>query len=163
MMPEKLKMKTKLVGLICLVILTFSCQNNDVFLKYKTIPLQGWSKDSVFTFEVPITDISTAYNVFINVRNRGEYPHQNLWLFVQKTSPDSIVSKDTINFYLADQRGKWLGSGVGSVFEMPVIYQRNFHFPKAGKYSFGIIQGMRDTILIGINDIGMRIEKVNSK
>ncbi len=162
-MPAKLKMNSKLVGLISLVLLISACQNTDVFLKYKTIPLQGWSKDSIYTFEVPITDASLAYNVFINVRNRGEYPHQNLWLFVQKISPDSIVSNDTINFYLADQRGKWLGSGVGSVYEMPVIYQRNFHFPKAGKYSFEIVQGMRDTVLIGINDIGMRVEKAGSK
>jgi gliding motility-associated lipoprotein GldH len=159
MIPAKLK--NKILALIVSVFLISSCQNNDVFFNYKSIPLQGWSKDSVYTFNVVVSDVSKAYNVYINVRNRGEYPHQNLWLFIHKISPDSIVSKDTINFYLADQRGKWLGSGVGASFEMPVIYQRNFHFPKTGKYSFGIVQGMRDSVLIGINDIGLRVEKVN--
>ena len=70
---------------------------------------------------------------------------------------------DTINFYLADQRGKWLGSGVGSVFEMPVLYQQSIRFPKAGNYRYELSHGMRDSVLIGINDIGLRVEKVADK
>jgi gliding motility-associated lipoprotein GldH len=75
-------------------------------------------------------------------------------------SPDSVLIKDSIECYLADKRGKWLGTGIGSVLEMPVLYQQKVKFSKVGIYQYKIVHGMRDSVLIGINDIGMRVEKV---
>lgn len=155
--------KIKLMWIIFPLIFLFACTNNDVFIKYQSIPLKGWNKDSICSFNIPVNDVSISYNMYINVRNRGEYPHQNLWLFIRQIAPDSVITNDTINFYLADQRGKWLGSGVGSVFEMPIIYMQNFHFKQLGTYHFEISQGMRDSVLPGINEIGMRMEKISSK
>lgn len=157
------KILNKLLLIFYSVILfsMMSCQNNDVFSQYSSVPVNGWNKDSAFNFNVHISDVQLRYNVYVNVRNRGEYPYQNMWLFLEKMSPDSTITKDTINFYLADQRGKWLGSGVGQSFEMPVLYQQNISFPKQGTYRYRIFQGMRDTILVGVNDIGIRVEKQN--
>ncbi|MDD3079621.1 MAG: gliding motility lipoprotein GldH [Paludibacter sp.] len=145
--------------LLILPALIFSCSNNDIYFQYYTVPVSGWSRDSSFVFDINIPDTQQLYNVYVNVRNRGEYPQQNLWLFIRQTTPDSTVIGDTINFYLADQRGKWLGSGVGATFKMPVLYQQGVRFSKTGIYKFSINQGMRYDILPGINDIGMRVEK----
>lgn len=156
-------MKTRIFPAILISLFLTSCLNNDVFLKYKTITSLGWNKDSLYTFDVPIKDTTATYNLYVNVRNRGEYPYQNLWIFLSKMTPDSIESKDSVECYLADRRGKLLGSGVGSVLEMPVLYQQKVKFDKAGIYRYKIGHGMRDSVLIGINDIGMRVEKVGSK
>lgn len=156
-------MKTRIFLAILISLFLTSCLNNDVFLKYKTITSLGWNKDSLYTFDVPIKDTTATYNLYVNVRNRGEYPYQNLWIFLSKMTPDSIESKDSVECYLADRRGKWLGSGVGSVLEMPVLYQQKVKFDKVGIYRYKIGHGMRDSVLIGINDIGMRVEKVGSK
>ena len=148
--------------LAILISLTFlSCNSNDVFLSYKTIPLKGWGKDSLLTFDVAIKDTNVTYNLYVNVRNRGEYPYQNLWFFLSKKTPDNVLSKDSIECYLADKRGKWLGTGIGSVLEMPVLYQQKVKFNKAGIYQYKIAHGMRDSVLIGLNDIGFLVEKVN--
>lgn len=136
-----------------------SCANDAVFFSYHSINKKGWNKDSVCTFDVQIDDATVAYNVYVNTRNTGEYPYQNLWLFIRQTSPDSVITTDTIEFYLADEFGKWLGNGVGSAFNMPVLYQQNYKFQKKGKYRFEIQQGMRDSILTGINDVGLKVEK----
>jgi gliding motility-associated lipoprotein GldH len=69
-----------------------------------------------------------------------------------------VVLRDSIEFYLADQRGKWLGSGVGAIVEMPVLYKQNVRFEQKGTYRYEIGHGMREDVLIGINDIGIRIE-----
>ncbi len=158
---KTIKNKIKYWSLVALAALIAACTNNDVYFQYKAIPPSGWDKDSVCTFDIPVDDTTTVFNLYVNIRNRGEYPYQNLWLFLQKTSPDSVIAKDSIELYLADQRGKWLGSGLGSVLEMPVLYKQNMQFSQKGTYRFSIGQGMRDSILIGINDIGMRLEKVN--
>jgi len=60
----------------------------DVFFEYKTVLPEGWNKDSALVYTVNITDANAKYNVYINTRNGGEYPHQNLWLFISKWSPD---------------------------------------------------------------------------
>jgi len=153
-------MRNRLLLAIFISLTFAACKNNDVFFQYKVVNAKGWNKDSLYTFDIQITDTTSRYNVYVNVRNRGEYPYQNLWLFLNKTSPDKVEMKDSIECYLADQRGKWLGSGIGSVMEMPILYQENIRFNKSGMYRYKIVHGMRDTTLTGINDIGMRIEKI---
>ena len=153
-------MKNSFLALLVLLAL-HSCVNSDVYLKYKSITTHGWSKDSLYTFDIPVKDTAVRYNIYVNIRNRGEYPYQNLWLFLSRMTPDSIQSNDSIECYLADNRGKWLGFGIGSVYQMPVLYQQNVKFNKAGIYHYSIVHGMRDSVLVGINDVGMQLEKVS--
>ncbi|HRZ96601.1 MAG TPA: gliding motility lipoprotein GldH [Paludibacter sp.] len=141
------------------IFIFISCSQRDVYLQFSPVNEAGWSKDSLFTFDIPVSDTQIAYNLYVNIRNRGEYPYQNLWLFLEKMTPDSVVSRDTIEFYLADNHGKWLGTGAGATYEMPVLYQQNIKFTTTGTYRYKISQGMRDSVLAGINDIGMRLEK----
>lgn len=154
-------MKLRTFILPILIFATSSCVQKETYLKYFSVNESGWSKDSLFVFDIPVIDSVSNYNLYVNIRNRGEYPYQNLWLFIEKITPDSIVSSDTIEFYLADDLGKWLGTGTGANFEMPVLYQQNIKFQTTGTYRYKIKQGMRDSILAGINDIGMRLEKTN--
>ena len=72
-----------------------------------------------------------------------------------------MIQKDTIECFLADEFGKWLGTGAGALKEMPVLYRQQVIFPDSGIYQMKIGQGMRDSILVGINDIGIRVEKAN--
>lgn len=160
MMLGKIKIKNKGFFLILTAFFVVSCQSNDVYFKYNAIDSKGWNKDSLYTFDISVYDTISTYNVYVNVRNMGDYPYQNLWVFLSKMSPDSVIVNDSIECYLADNRGKWLGSGVGSIFEMPVLYQQGVKFKNSGNYQYKIVHGMRDTVLIGIHDIGMRVEKV---
>jgi gliding motility-associated lipoprotein GldH len=161
LMPVKLM--NRYFCILIFSLFAVACTSTDVYFQYQSVTPNGWSKDSIYSFNIPISDTTVLYNVYVNIRNRGEYPYQNLWLFLSKTTPDKIQSKDSIECYLADQRGKWLGSGIGSIMEMPVLYQQNVQFKKKGTYTFKIVHGMRDSILIGINDIGMRVEKTGKK
>ncbi len=154
-------MLPKLTKIFLGCLLLASCTSNEVYFKYQTISESGWNKDSVCKFEFTIENAALPYNMYVNTRNRGEYPYQNLWLFIRQTSPDSVVTNDTIEFYLADEFGKWLGNGIGSAFNMPVLYRQNFKFPQKGIYRFEIQHGMRDSLLVGINDVGIKVEKGN--
>ncbi len=156
-------MKTKKKGNLFLLILTMlsvvSCQNNDIYFQYQQVNPDGWSKDSIYTFDINIPDTTTSYNMYINLRHTPDYSYQNLWLFLSQQTPDSIISKDTIEFYLANNRGEWLGTGSGGLKEMPVLYEQNKIFKKAGIYQISICHGMRNDLLKGVNDIGIRVER----
>ena len=110
--------------------------------------------DSVTHFDYMITDTQPAYRMLIYVRHTERYPYQNMWLFVG----DSL-HRDTIEFYLADDRGQWLGDKHHGFIEMPVLLEDNYHFADTGTYSIDITHGMRDTLLRGISDIGFEVFK----
>ena len=92
--------------------------------------------------------------MLIYVRHTERYPYQNMWLFV-----DDNGYRDTIEFYLADDRGQWLGNKQNGFIEMPVLYEDTKQFADTGRYTLTIRHGMRDSLLRGITDIGMEIRK----
>ncbi len=153
-------MKINRIALVALLaVILASCNNNTIYNEYKELPAEGWNKDSIALYDVMVEDTSSNYQVIVNVRNRGDYPWQNLWLFVSYMQPDSVIVNDSIECYLADNKGEWLGSGFGSLYEMPVLFKKNINFKDSGNYQFSIQQGMRDSMLVGINDIGLEIIK----
>jgi len=153
-------MKVNFITQLLVLLMLSSCVKNDVYFLYKSVDELGWHKDSVCRYDVIIEDTSALYNVYINIRNNKNYPYQNLWLFLENQNPDSSIVKDSVECYLADQRGKWLGSGMGSIIEMPILYQQQVKFNQKGMYQFRIVQGMRDDVLQGISDVGVRVEKL---
>jgi len=153
------KIKTgSFIGLLLLLVLT-SCGPEVIYEDYVTIPKEGWNKDSMASFHVKIDDITNYYDIFINIRNKSDYPNSNLWLFVDVTSPEGKTIRDTVNCFLADEHGKWTGSGWGDLYLVLYPYRRNVKFAEPGEYKFNIIQGMRYDDLEGIHNIGITIEK----
>ena len=149
--------------IISLVITLSSCDPNQVYERNVEIPEFSWNKDSVLRFEVDIQDTINPHNIYINVRNSSRYEMQNLFLFVQTEAPGGSTLRDTFECYLADERGKWTGSGWGDIYDNQFLYKRNIRFPVSGVYTFKYIQAMRTDKLEYISDIGLRIEKVKTR
>jgi gliding motility-associated lipoprotein GldH len=97
--------------------------------------------------------------MYINVRNAGGYQFSNLFLFVKTTLPKGQASIDTVECNLATPEGKWLGSGLGDIYDNQILYKKNIRFLFSGKYKFEIEQAMRINPLPMIMDVGIRIEK----
>lgn len=142
-----------LIGL-CTAFFLINCRRDIVHSQFVSIPSEKWQIDSVAHFEYAITDTDNDYRMLVYVRHTERYPYQNMWLFVG----DSL-HMDTIEFYLADDRGKWLGNKHHGFIEMPVLLEENYHFADTGKYFLTVQHGMRDSILRGVTDIGLEIIK----
>ena len=104
-----------------------------------------------------VPDSTASYDLALMLRHSDQYTYQNLWLFIQ--SPDSLspVQSDTVMACLADDRGQWLGTRAGRYYSGYVIIRRNVTFPTADTYSFAIVQGMRDSVISGIADVGLEL------
>ncbi|MDO9039885.1 MAG: gliding motility lipoprotein GldH [Bacteroidota bacterium] len=136
-----------------------SCDRKRVFEAYQTLGENGWNKDSVVVFKVELNDTIRNHNWYVNIRNKGTYQYSNLWLFLTVGSPDGITRTDTVEFSLAEASGRWKGRGLGDLHDNQILYKSSVYFPHKGEYTFRIKQGMRDNVLEGIRDIGIRIEK----
>jgi len=141
------------------VLVLSSCDSSRIFEKNVEIPEAGWNINNKIKFDVDITEPAIPTNFYINVRNADGYPYNDLYLFIKTTFPDGKMSNDTFECTLADENGKWLGKGMGDIYDNQIPFKRNIRFPTAGKYSFEIQHGMRLETVPLILDIGLRIEK----
>jgi gliding motility-associated lipoprotein GldH len=123
------------------------------------MPGDAWDLDNVTLFKPQITDTVSSHNIFFSIRTGTSFPFRNIWLFVTTTSPTGKSITDTLQYMLADEKGKWYGRGIGDIHELNLPFRTNVYFPKAGIYSFKIRHGMRAEILKGVYDIGLRIER----
>lgn len=138
--------------------LVVACVNLNVYEKNQVINSALWPNDKIFRFEYISHDTLSSKNVDINLRHNDFYKYNNIYLFVTTIAPDGKSIKDTIEFTLADAKGKWVGSGVGNIYDLRLIYRQNISFGQIGKYIFYIQHGMREKELKDITDVGIRIE-----
>ncbi|MBU0489886.1 MAG: gliding motility lipoprotein GldH [Bacteroidetes bacterium] len=144
---------------VLLSLAIVSCDPSKVFEQNIRIPESGWNKDSLIQIEALISDTVSPHNVYINVRNTGEYGYQFLYLFLTTVMPEGKFSVDTLACRLANEDGKWLGSGIGDIYDNQILLMKNVRFNSSGKYIFEFQQGMRHDVLKDIIDVGIRIEK----
>lgn len=146
------------IFLLGMVVMAFSACNSDIiYSHFSPISSNKWHIDSVAHFDFTVEDATPDYRVLVYVRHTERYPYQNMWLFV-----DDGLYRDTLEFYLADDRGQWLGDRKHGFIEMPVLLEENKHFADTGVYHYSIQHAMRDTLLRGVTDVGLEIRRVNS-
>ena len=89
-----------------------ACGPDAVFAGSRTFDAEvGWKADDVARFDWQVEDTLKRYDFFIDLRHNQDYPFTNMYLFVDYTFPNGLTRKDTISCDLADQRGRWYGSG----------------------------------------------------
>lgn len=143
------------------ILLSFSsCDPNRIFEKNIQVD-NGWPAGEKVLFEVPINDSIILHNFYINLRHSEEYKFSNLYLFIDTDFPEGTHARDTIELILADHTGKWYGKGLGQIKQYQVMIRQAVVFPVTGTYNISITQGMREETLEGIEDVGIRIERMN--
>ena len=152
------QMKNNICIVICLVLFIVSCINLNKFDQNIPIKHSEWNIDNILRFAYNSEDTAHSKDVFINFRHTGLYKYNNIILFVTTLAPDGNSIKDTIEFTIADAKGKWVGSGIGDVSDVRLAYRHNVKFGQLGKYIFYIQHGMRDIKLEEVVDVGIRIQ-----
>ena len=154
--------KTLSVFLTIIIVMSFmSCQFNTIYDEVVFINEDGWEKDKAAHFEVTIIDTTALYDFFLILHNNTDYRYSNLFIFMSTTFPNKNLTRDTIEFVLANASGKWLGKGWGNVKETDILLKSNLRFPLSGDYKFFIQHAMRNDTLEGIRSVGLRIENLN--
>jgi gliding motility-associated lipoprotein GldH len=144
---------------LLLLLLLSSCNNDVIFTDSVVMQDNIWDLSNVPDFSMQIDDTTQLTDVFFTIRTGSDYPFRNLFLFVTVYSPDGNIMTDTLEYYLADERGNWYGKGFGDIHELNLPYRTNVFFPARGTYLFNIQHGMRIGDLPGIYDFGLRIER----
>ncbi len=133
------------------------CDSSRVYESYHTTGPRGWHLDSSMVFEVKKEADTLRYDGVLALRVNPKYPYRNLYVFVDQSYPSGKSRRDTINYRLAAPNGELLGKGMGAVKEFQLPIFSNKVLPGKGVYSITLTHGMRDTQLVGIEDVGFRL------
>lgn len=148
----------KICAALFILISLMSCTSDEGEIQMKPIN-NSWKAKEEQKFQLKINDAQNPKNIIFVVRNNNDYPYSNIRFIVNFTSfKTKKTQTDTLNYILARPNGEWMGTGFGSTKEILFQYKADYKFPENGSYEIGVIQGMRKDPLIGIEDIGIKIQ-----
>lgn len=143
----------------CAAWLMPSCNKAVYYAAERDVDEQGWNMNDALNFDVTVDDTLQIFDFYIDVRNSVHYDKANTFFFINTTFPDGSVAYDTLECPLADIQGHWLGKRTGRYVDGRFVFRRHVIFPRSGDYHFAITHGMRDTNVVGLKSVGLRIER----
>jgi gliding motility-associated lipoprotein GldH len=140
---------------------TSGCQENRVFEQNQAVGPE-WAWGEIRRFEVNIRDTASLYNLFINARHTEQYAYSNCWLSIQTIGPGGDTLNARVELRLAEADGTWRGECNTAMCLQRELIGPGQRFPQPGTYTFLLEQDMRENPLTGLQDIGIRLEKLGS-
>lgn len=145
-----------------------SCNNSDLYLNYYDFK-DKWEANEKVVFELNPEPIEPV-NLMIYLRNDNRYGFSNIFLIATLKEGDKTLLCDTLEYLMADPKGKWLGVGFLELKESKLWWKENFDFPQGKNITAtlehavrhaGSEKGIKD--LEGIVGVGLSIEKIEDE
>jgi gliding motility-associated lipoprotein GldH len=153
--------KYPFLTVISVLLLIYSCNKDVLYTDSVNIPSEVWSLDFIPEFNSEISDTTSICNIYLTIRTGTAYPYRNIWFFVNTRSPSGKNITDTLQYMLADEKGKWFGKGFGDIHELNLPFRTGVFFREKGTYTFRVRHGMRNENLNGVYDLGLTITKID--
>ena len=149
------------------LLLFFSCDSNIEFINYNSVN-GSWHKDSIQDFSFELNNLQEEeYKTHINLRINNDYKFSNIFLIVVLSDSLNIITKDTLNFKLADKSGRFLGDKRINLIENSLLHKEKISLENNMKYYVSIEHAMRVInkvggleYLNGVVDVGYKVEKI---
>ena len=124
--------------LFFLVIGFVSCQNDNKKEVYHSFNNNTWNTDSIVSFELDNIDTTSSHDLYLMVRHTTNFKFQNLFLFTNFEN-----QQDTLELFLSEKSGRWLGKGFGEIKELKIRIKENVNFKENQDQIFSVEQAMR--------------------
>jgi len=121
------------------------------YSEYHHLNTSGWSYTDIETFTPVHADSICPGRLVIGLRHSGSYPYTSVSVEVAYTDNGTSV-RDTIEVPLSDSYGRWLGTGIGTTFQITDTVGRLLH---ASGSEVKIRHAMRCDTLHGIDQLGI--------
>lgn len=136
-----------------------SCNDKDVYYRFHELKDAEWDQKDTVNFEIDssVFELNKPYSLTLELTNNVNYPYQNIWFFIRENiDNDSIFTNKEKEFQLADNFGRWQGSGFGNLYQSSFPLDK-ITFREKRNYLIKVVHGMRDQKLYGIEKVGIKI------
>ena len=136
-----------------------SCSDSHVVDEFKPIRNNVWNYEDIQSLGFSITSVESRHNILLNLRITPDYQYSNIQVKYTLTDPKGRKVSKLVDLLLADKKGKWLGSGIGDVITYQLPLDENIKLKEIGDYSINLEQYMRIDNLIGVKEVGAKVNK----
>ncbi len=144
------------------ILFLYACSQKTEFIYSHDFLSQEWKKDVALAVTFSVDDTTALYDVVLRLTNTNDYPYANLYLFSTIFVPNNTQIRDTVEFFLSDNAGNWIGKGWFS-YTNTYLFRRGIRFPQQGEYTFLFEQAMRcknkQCSVFGIKKIEFELQK----
>lgn len=151
----------KWIGSVSLILALFvvGCSSSSVYEKFHDFKENKWNQRVKPSFTVDIQDTSKVYNFIFTLRTTTEFKYSNLWIYLNTETPDGQKVREPYEIKITDPNGAWIGKKTGTIVENTICFN-NKKMPLSGKYIFVLEQGITDSLIDEVIDIGLIVEQV---
>lgn len=157
-MDRKRIFRTSGILLMALLALS-SCTRRKVFSEYHKFGNFTWNRFEMLTFDVPIADEESLYEIAVAVRHIPQFPYGDLDINLTIKSPDGEMRSGDFTLKLKDKNGKWLGDGMGDLYDIEIPVHKNMKFSGKGVTRIEIENKMNKFEIRGIMEVGLVVRK----
>jgi gliding motility-associated lipoprotein GldH len=149
---------------LTIACLSTACKKENILFE-KEYPCQNatWQHADTLDFAFDIADTMALYDIVLTIKHRTDYANQNIYTQIFTKFPTGERTKQLLNVDLADNMGKWNGTGSGKSRTYDVDIQQNAFFNQAGKHVITLEQFMRTEALAGIESMALRLVDKQAK
>lgn len=155
----EIRIVKKISFILSVIFVIVSCESHHYYQDSRDLS-DGWDKKDIKEFQFRVQDtINLSINLAFVLRNATDYEYSNLYLFTNFTDPKGKEMTDTLQYYIANPDGTWIGKGIGSK-EQILIVRENLALKDTGIYKVRVTHGMRENKLKGLKDISLIVDKL---
>lgn len=146
--------------LIGLCLLLAACTDSSILVNKMTdLPNAKWQYEEIPDFSFTVNKTNIYHQIDLKLKVYKDYPFENLYLLAHIRDPEGKSITQRLNFTLADITGKPTGvvNGNSITYELPLI--SSFKASKPGVYFIALEQNMRDSIINGVQSIGLKVRE----
>ena len=100
----------------------------DYLHNYYSFSESIWSHNDSVIFNLDLNDTTSFFNVSFQLRANTSYKWSNIYIFSDIFFPNGKARRDTFEFYLADEKGHWVGDRSGLIVEYSFPIYKNHTF-----------------------------------
>ena len=144
---------------IPVLLFLISCGDNEnyIYQESKSINGSGWTYTDSLDFNFDIQDTSKVYGLILDIEHTTDYPFQNVYFNISTTFPSGKRLKQSLSSDLAEKSGQWYGKCSGKNCTASINLQEKAKFNEAGKHQINIAQFSRDSSLVGIKELRLKV------
>ncbi len=163
-LTRSMKMNKLKSGMIAgaIVFGLFSCQpEGRVYVNHEKLsPDLEWKKEDKPSFEVPIAEAGSVYNMSLTFRYATGYQFPIVKVLVYETSPSGKESIMEYELQVKDADGNYVGEPGLDIWDSEHMISPKRKFDEAGTYTFNVVHNMPQDPLNYAMELGVVLDEV---
>lgn len=149
--------KVGMSSLLLLILLVSACIRPRVYSEYRTISPEGWGMSDELFYSFYVTDTTKTYTITASLRYSPEFELKTLPIGIVYEDPHRHFDTKTIMWPL-DAPDKFTAQTGYNIFQTAYTIDKARKFPSAGLYTISLRHLSRDTLLVGVVEMGLIVD-----